>query len=172
MKQKEFKKIVLPISPKIYSYSYRILESSDEAKDVVQDIMLKLWLNRKDLKKYNNIAGFAIRMTRNHCIDLLRRKKKMVNDSEGHIDVFEQAENNHITETNDTFAIIRKIIKTLPPTQQEVVILKDLEEYKTEEIAEITGLGVNNIRVILSRSRKIIREELVSKYQIMGAYED
>lgn len=172
MKQKEFNNTVLPLSSKIYSYSYRILENSDEAKDVVQDIMLKLWLCRGELYKYNNLTGFVIRMTRNHCIDVLRKKKNIVNDVEGHIDIFEQAENNHTTEENNTFSIIKNIIKTLPSTQQEVIILKDFEGYKTEEIAEITGLGVNNIRVILSRSRKIIRDILINNYQIMGAYEE
>jgi len=171
MKQKEFNKIVLPLSAKIYSYSYRILENSDEAKDVVQEIMLKLWLKRKELKNYYNPAGFVMRMTRNYCIDLIRKRKKIVSDSEGHIEIFEQSESNHTIETKDTFDIIKNIIKTLPPTQQEVIILKDLEDYKTNEIAEITGLGVNNIRVILSRCRRQIKEELMTKYKIYNSCE-
>lgn len=170
MKQKEFNKIVLPLAPKIYSYSYRILDDKDEAKDVVQDVMLKLWLKRKDLKGYYNPAGFIMRMTRNYCIDLIRKRKNILSDNEGHIDIFEQSENNHTAEANDTFTIIRNIIKTLPPSQQEVIILKDLEDYKTDEIAEITGLGINNIRTILSRCRKQIREELISKYQITSCF--
>jgi RNA polymerase sigma-70 factor (ECF subfamily) len=170
MKQKEFNTLVLPLASKVYSYSYRILEDAEQAKDAVQDIMLKLWLLGDKLRDYNNLTGFAIRMSRNHCIDLVRRRKKIVYDSEGFIELFEQRENNDLLEENDTFTIVRNIIKTLPPSQQEVIVLKDMEGYKTDEIAEITGLGINNIRVIISRSRKFIREELVHKYQISPEY--
>ncbi|MGB5989073.1 MAG: RNA polymerase sigma factor [Marinifilaceae bacterium] len=169
MKQKEFNKTVLPLSSKIFSYSYRILEDSDEAKDTVQDIMLKLWLMGDEVKRYNNLTGFVIRMCRNHCIDLIRKRNKYVKDQNGELILFAQSQENDILEEKDTFNIVRNIIKQLPSTQQEVVILKDLEGYKTEEIAEITGLGVNNIRVIISRSRKFIKEELINKYQIKGA---
>lgn len=168
MKQKEFNKTVLPLSSKIYSYSYRILEDSDEAKDAVQDIMLKLWLMGDELKRYNNLTGFVIRMCRNYCIDLIRKRYKYIKDKNEELILFAQSTDKDILEEKDTFSIVKSIIKKLPSTQQEVIILKDLEGYKTEEIAEITGLGVNNIRVIMSRSRKFIREELVNKYQIKG----
>jgi RNA polymerase sigma-70 factor (ECF subfamily) len=69
-------------------------------------------------------------------------------------------------EIDESMKYIRKIIKTLPSVQQEVVVLKDFEGFTNEEISEITSLGENNIRVILSRCRKHIKEQLINKYDI------
>lgn len=69
-------------------------------------------------------------------------------------------------EDKETAALVKQIIDTLPDNQREVVILREIEEMEYNEIAEITGLGLNNIRVLLSRARTKIKEILVKQYSI------
>lgn len=171
MKQKEFNKVILPMSSKIYSYATRITGNQDIAKDVVQDIMLKLWEKRKDLGQYNNLTGFVIRMTRNHCIDLLRRKKDTVSDDEYRKELQHEPFSLNNIENKELYKIISDIINTFPESHREVVILKDLEGYSGKEISEITGLGMNNIRVIISRCRRKIKDTLINDYQIKNVYD-
>lgn len=159
------------MSSKIYSYAIRIIGNQDIAKDVVQDIMLKLWVKRKELGQYNNITGFVIRMTRNHCIDLIRRKKETVSDDEYRKELQEEPFTLNNIENKELYNIISKIINTLPENHREVVILKDLEGYSSREISEITGMEMNNIRVIISRCRKKIKEILVNDYHIKNVYD-
>ena len=163
--------MILPMSSKIYSYATRIIGNQDIAKDVVQDIMLKLWEKRKDLGQYNNLTGFVIRMTRNHCIDLIRRKKETVSDEEYRKELQNEPFTLNNIENKELYNIIGEIINTLPENHREVVILKDLEGYSGKEISEITGMEMNNIRVIISRCRKKIKETLVNEYHIKNAYD-
>ena len=69
-------------------------------------------------------------------------------------------------EVRDTALAVRKIIDTLPDSQREVMILREVEEMEYDEIAQITGLGLNNIRVLLSRGRAKVKEILVKQYRI------
>ena len=66
----------------------------------------------------------------------------------------------------DTAEAVRQIILSLPSPQKEVMILRELEELEFDEISRITGLGLNNIRVLLSRGRSKVKEILVKKFQI------
>lgn len=61
----------------------------------------------------------------------------------------------------NTEEILKKIIELLPPLQQTIIRMKDMEEYEVEEIAEITGTKPDAIRVNLSRARKKVREEYI-----------
>ena len=56
--------------------------------------------------------------------------------------------------------IVRRIIDTLPDNQREVLLLREVEELEYDEIAHITGLGLNNIRTLLSRGRAKVKEAL------------
>jgi RNA polymerase sigma factor (sigma-70 family) len=62
-------------------------------------------------------------------------------------------------ERQDTNKLVRFIIQGLPPLQQQIITMKDVDEYETEEIAEITGTTIEAIRTNLSRARKKVREE-------------
>ena len=63
-----------------------------------------------------------------------------------------------LLEEKDEFSLMRHIISTLPPLQQTILRMKDVEEYETEEIAEITGCSSEAIRSNLSRARKKVRD--------------
>jgi len=64
-------------------------------------------------------------------------------------------------ERKNTTEILQKIIENLPPLQQAIIRMKDMEEYEVEEIAEITGTNIDAVRVNLSRARKKVREEYI-----------
>ena len=65
------------------------------------------------------------------------------------------------TETSDTLRLVKMAMEALPEQQRMVIHLRDIEECDYDEIAEITGLSLNNVRVNLSRARKKIRDTLI-----------
>ena len=69
MKQEEFLSIVMPFRDKMYRLARRILVSSDEAEDAVQEVLLKLWKGRERMSSYNKPEAFAMTMTKNYCLD-------------------------------------------------------------------------------------------------------
>lgn len=70
-----FKSEVLPLNRKLYAFAIRFMSDTDEAKDIIQEIYLKLWNIRDELEKYNSIEALAMRMTRNLCLDKIKLKK-------------------------------------------------------------------------------------------------
>jgi RNA polymerase sigma-70 factor (ECF subfamily) len=159
MSQERFKAEVLPIRDKLFQIAHKMLEEGPEAEDAVQEVLLKLWHMRDSLHKYDNLAGFATTVTKNHCIDRLKVMRRT--------DLLDESYNSRAATDNpylqlerkNTEEVLQRIIESLPTLQQAIIRMKDMEEYEVEEIAEITGTKIDAVRVNLSRARKKVREE-------------
>lgn len=133
--------------------------NSDEADDIVQETFLRLWSHREFLDNVGNAEAYSVRMVRNVYIDKRRGQ---------HIDtVSPVTENLQIasaddiarrTEHRDLAEKARDIIDRLPEQQRLVVIMKDIEDMTYDEMAGVTGLTVPNLRTLLSRGRKALRQ--------------
>lgn len=165
MNQAEFTTLVMPFKDKIYRLAKRFLVSRDSAEDVTQDILLKLWRNKEKIKTYNNVEAFAMTMTKNHCLDVLKAKSssnlKIIHNN------YKDLNNNLETETevSDSVSIVHQLINELPEKQKLIIQLRDIEQYSYEEIGKILEIKPTAIRVALSRARKTIREKLLKKHR-------
>lgn len=164
MTAEEFKHSVLVFKQKLYRLGLRLLNDQQEAADVVQDVFVKLWNMREQLTQYRSIEALAMTMTRNVCLDRLKTPQRMVRL--GHQSDLQQETSNPESAymLGETTAIIAESIRLLPQQQQLVMHLRDVEHYEFEEIASITGMNLNHIRVNLSRARKAVRERLVKHH--------
>ncbi|HKJ42397.1 MAG TPA: sigma-70 family RNA polymerase sigma factor [Sunxiuqinia sp.] len=165
MLAKEFKTLVLPLSNKLHRFAIQIMNDEEMARDVIQDVFLKLWQKRDSLGDINNLEAFAMRMTRNKCFDMHRSKRsisiddnlfELKNESEQQID--------REIELSEDAKLIGELIMELPELQQKVIQMRDIQQLEYDEIAEQTGLKLNAIRVNLSRARKKIRDELLKHH--------
>ena len=163
MTQKEFLTTVLPFKDKLYRLAKRLLVSSDEAEDAVQEIMLKLWNGKEKMGTYKNPEAFAMTMTKNYCLDRLKSKQagnmKIVHSNYQNSDNIQRQ-----VEANDGVSLVFKIMETLPEQQRMILQLRDVEQYEFAEIAEMLGSNETAIRVALSRARKTVREQMIKKY--------
>ena len=163
MKQKEFLTTVLPYKDKIYRLAKRLLVSSEEAEDAVQEVFLKLWNGKEKIKNYKNPEAFAITMTKNYCFDRLKSKQaanmKIVHSNYKNSDNIERA-----IEAKDGVNIVFQIMETLPEQQKTILQLRDVEQFEFAEIAEMMEINETAIRVALSRARKTVREQLIKQY--------
>lgn len=166
MTEKEFNHIILPLASHIWSFAYNITGDKILTEDITQEVMLKLWGYRKELAKVENVKAYVLKITRNLCIDYIKKQKPIYNEEVMIKNGGYEADLLEQIETKDTVAAVKQIIDTLPPNQKEVMILREIEEMEYEEISQITGLGLNNIRVLLSRGRSKVRQVLVEKFRI------
>jgi RNA polymerase sigma-70 factor (ECF subfamily) len=159
----EFKEKVIPLSGKLFHFARLLLKDHAEAEDSVQEIFLKLWKMRNELAEYNNLEAFAMRVTRNWCLDRLKAKKPVYIESYSlGYELHSEVENPlRMLENTDQMTTIRKHMQTLPEQQQTIIRLRDMDGYEYEEIAAIMGMNVNAVRVNLSRARNSIREHLI-----------
>ncbi len=163
MNQQEFLKTVLPIKDKLFRLAKRLLVSSDEAEDAVQEVFLKLWKGKEKMKEYKNPEAFAFTMVKNYCLDRLKSKQagnlKIVHSNYKNQDDIERT-----VEAHEGVDLVFKIMESLPEKQKMVLQLRDVEQLDFSEISEILGMNLTAIRVTLSRARKAVREQLIKQY--------
>lgn len=158
----EFKTRVLPLQPSLYRFAKSLLRDRQEAEDCVQEMLLRLWSRRESLPVVDNIKAFAMKMTRNFCLDKLKTRKHVVDISKevipSDVDLHRQVE------VNDAVARIEAIMLLIPEQQRSLMHLRNIEGLEMAEIAEITGLSVEHARVTLSRARIAIRQLYEKQY--------
>lgn len=132
-----------------------MLGSGEEAEDLTQDLMLRFWSRRGELKGVN-IRHYAMRCVRSECVNRLRReavRRKFTISNPGKTDVYQH-------EARDMKEMIVKFIDGLPEKQREVIHFKDVEGYEVAEIAELLGTRESSVRVTLMRARNKVKEQI------------
>lgn len=164
MDAETFKKVFLPYHQKLYRIAYRIVQNTANAEDIVQESFIKLWNTRDELENIDNTEAFAIIILRNTCLDYLRKTKNDYHTSYD-ADIPETVSLSTQIEIQDDAKYVKSLIDKLPEQQRQVMMLKHWDGYTDEEIENMTGISPGNIRVILSRARKTIREQYYTKIE-------
>lgn len=164
MNTKDFKQNVLSLSDRIFPMVARMLGNNADAKDAIQEIIIKLWARRQQLGAHSNLTGFVFLTARNYCIDLLKKKRLELVSSDSQIEVIESSTGQEQFELKELTLIIEKILEKLPEQQKEIMMMRDIDGFEFDEIAAAMQLKVEHIRVLLSRARKHVRLELKKTY--------
>ena len=160
MNNDEFKKRFLSFHSLIYRISYNILENRDDADDVSQEVYIKLWEQRNNLENVRNDEAFVVTMTKNVSIDLLRNNHRKATSVIENKDMVGEHREEERIDARDELSHVMKCMSALPQTQQEVIRLRHFADMSITEIAETTGQTEVNIRQLLSRARRTMKEKL------------
>ena len=164
MDQNEFVLLTSTFKDKIFRLAKRVLVSTEEAEDATQEVLVKLWSKNKDLSGYKNVEAFAMTMTKNYCLDQLK-SKRAGNVKINSIDYIDSESNlDKKLEDCDSLNWVEKNINQLPEQQRIIIQLRDIEQYEFEEIAKILDMSEGNVRVVLSRARKTVREFMIKTH--------
>lgn len=159
-----FKQQYLPCHQKLYRIAFHLLGNARDAEDMVQEAYLKLWNKRNELSEVKNPESYSVVILKNLCFDLLRSAKdNMDNRTPEELNIATDTLLVTEIETKDELNQMKQIITHLPRQQQQVMILRHVNDCSMEDIEQITGLNAINIRVLLSRARKKIREQFNRK---------
>lgn len=154
-----FKQLLLPLYPRLQRVALRMLGNVEDAEDMVQEVYMKLWGRREELPDVQNMEAYCVALTKNMCIDRLRLAEvDRVDVDDVPLSLAAADDVASLLERQDAVEQVKLIIETLPEKQQQVVTLRDIRDCTFEEIEEQTGLTAVNVRALLSRARKTIRE--------------
>lgn len=154
-----FKQLLLPLYPRLQRVALRMLGNVEDAEDMVQEVYMKLWGKREELPDVQNMEAYCIALTKNMCIDRLRLAEvDRVDVDDVPLSLAAADDVASQLERQDAVEQVKLIIETLPEKQQQVITLRDIRDCTFEEIEEQTGLTAVNVRALLSRARKTIRE--------------
>jgi len=163
MTAEEFKNKVIPYSGKLYPMLFRILKNEEETRDALQDLMLKLWNKRDELQQCTNLSAYVITIAKNHSFDLLKKQRPVAVD-ESDLKLFRLEAAEPDAEKRERLELVHKTIENMPEKYREIIRYRDIDGFSFDEIKEMTGLEVPNIRVILSRARLKVKEEIEKIY--------
>jgi RNA polymerase sigma-70 factor (ECF subfamily) len=163
-----FETRILPSKNKLFRFAMKFLGNEEEAKDVVQEVFIRVWNGREQMNEVNNWEAWCMRITRNLSLDRLRSLTRKRTQPIG--ETFE-VRNEALTpyertELHESMQRIGEFISTLPEKQRQVIHLRDVEGYSYNEICEILELDMNQVKVNLFRARNSVREKLMK----MNAY--
>ena len=162
MNLEAFQNRVLPAKNKLYRFALRFLNNEEEAKDVVQEVFIRVWNGREQMKQVENWEAWCMRITRNLSLDRIRMiTRKQTQPIEETFNLHHQSLTPHeSTEMGESMVKIAQMIAELPEKQRQVIHLRDVEGYSYQEISEILELDMNQVKVNLFRARNSVREKM------------
>lgn len=161
MQASDFKQLFLPCHRKLFSVAYRLMSNAQAAEDMVQETFLKLWMQRDKIEKVDNPEAYSITVLRRIFYDKMRvGHLQEVDKDVGSLQVSSSQNISKQLEEADEYQRVRQLIARLPEPQAKIMLMRDIEDRSFEEISTETGLTEVNIRSILSRARKKIREQI------------
>lgn len=160
-----FKNKVLPLQNKLYRLAISVTGNQQEAEDVVQEILIKIWNKRAQWHLIQNMEAWSIRLTKNLSIDKLRSKHRKTDSIEG---AYSLSDNNRVEqqiEAKFTLEKVNQLIKQLPENQRIVLHYREVEGMSYKEISAATGIEINQIKTYLFRARTKIRQKMKVLYE-------
>lgn len=153
-----FKKDILPVKDKLYRLALRMLTNPAEAQDAVQEVLLKLWQQGEALQKIDNLEAWAMRITKNWCLDKLRSKHRRIEDlDQVPVQIDAGPSPQQKLEKKETYKKVHQMIQKLPEKQMMVIQLRDIEGMTYKEIEQTIDMPQNQIKVNLFRARQKLK---------------
>ena len=154
MTEKEFEKYYFLYSKEVFKVAYSYTNQKEEAEDILQNVFVKLINNKNQFKDDQEIKYWLIRITINESIDYLRyrNKRKKIKD------YIYQAEYRNNKE-QENFELSYHISK-LPDKYKKVILLYYYNNYSTKDISSLLKIKEDNVRKLLERGRKLLKERL------------
>jgi RNA polymerase sigma-70 factor (ECF subfamily) len=156
---KEFENNILPLKDKLFRIAFRIIRNGDDAADVVQDVMLKMWQMRNEWNTITNKEAYCCMMSRNFALSHLKLKDNQNISIEGH-DFYETENNSPYKEVEreENMRLLSMFLEKLPSKEREVVELRDIEHMSYKEIESVLNINEGQVKITLFRARQKIKE--------------
>lgn len=159
MDLEEFNQHIVPLRTSLLAMARSLTGDNDCAEDLVQETLLRLWTLRNELKANTHVKAFSLTVLRHKFYDQCRHQRKV---AEWEKECRADRRRGHLSEggieTQDEMALVARIIGLLPPLQSQIIRMKEIEGYESDEIVKMTGCTPEALRKNLSRARKRIRE--------------
>ncbi len=149
---------------KLCTYAFGLIGDYDLSEDIVQNVFMKIWKQRKNLKDDIDLTNYLYKSVYNGFIDQYRKRRPVFSLEKVHIDslkVFVQEDSENSLER--LIANVKKEIKNLPPKCQQVFLLSKQDGLSNIEIAEYLNISTKSVEGHITKAFSIIRKALDGK---------
>ena len=161
-----FKKAVEQNKDRIYSMAYYSLGNREEAEDVTQEVLVRLWENWEDIA-VERVTGWVVHVTRNACIDAIRKRqtyrRRITASGDG--EIVERAASgwpgpDELAHASALRQQLQVAIQEIDEPYRSLIILREIEDMKYGEISEAMNMPLNTVKTYIHRGRKMLRGQL------------
>ena len=149
-------------SPRLYRFAMAYLKSESEVLDIVQEVFVNVWVNRKKLKKDSNLDAYLFTVAKNTIVSVFRKKLSEK-------DYLEHLKNKTITNSIDTESQfnynqlsdkLNDLVEQLPPQRKKIYQLSKEQGLANKTIAAELGISIKTVEDHLSKASKFIKKNL------------
>ena len=168
--EKRFSSLIRPHLQRLYKQAYRLTNNQDDAEDLVQDLLLRLYEKKIDLKSIDKLTNWLLRSLYHQFIDNYRKKNRLPIDAretksdeiiEGTQGPYDSPQQIH--HQAQSSQALQQAVQQLNPEQQALISLHDMEGYSLPELSEILEQPLGTLKSRLHRARKTLREQFISQ---------
>lgn len=161
-----YEELISGYEKKVYNTVYRFLENVEDARDLTQEIFLKIFTSLKNFKEGSSFSTWLYRIAVNTCIDFCRRRKE---DTLSILDEMDGSETSmgkystlpeDVVENKELKKALNDAIKALPEDQRICVVLRDIQGFSYMEIGEILKCSTGTVKSRINRGRRALRQIL------------
>lgn len=151
-----FRSDILPMKDKLYRLALRITLSQQDAEDVVQEVLIKLWKQREQWEKIENLEAWALTITRNIALNTAQHNATHATET---IDFEPPAASYDTLQEQERIEIVRNLMNSLPEKQRSCMQLRDFEGKTYKEISSIMNITEEQVKVNIFRARQYIKQK-------------
>lgn len=165
-----FEKLIKIYQNKVYGLCYQLTGNYNDSQDLAQEVFIKAFTAIKDFKNQSDFGTWLHRITVNTWINIQRREKRYqvfsldatIATEDGEISrevPSNEATPAEVAEEKELSSLIRNALYQLSYEHRVVLVLREIEGYSYEEIAQIMNCSIGTVRSRISRARKAIKEK-------------
>ena len=143
---------------KAVSASLHYGAGKEEAEDIAQDVMLRLWQMHDELEQYRSIEAIVALMARHMLRNHQRRKPDEALDEARLLRI--EASPQILMEIKEDEAWLERMLQQMPTTQRTLLYMRQVERRSHEEIAQLLGIETTSVSTLLARARRTLLEEI------------
>jgi RNA polymerase sigma-70 factor (ECF subfamily) len=164
-----FRHLVDLFGRRIFTLAYYLVGNNEDAEDVAQEVLIRLWNNR-DKVDGARLPAWVARVTRNACMDHLRKQRSyraIVSEQDGEETLSDASDQSpdprSMLETSDLKGRIEEALGRMEEPYRSVVIMREIQGMAYAEISEALEIPMNTVKTNLHRGRQMLREQLREK---------
>lgn len=149
---------LMPLQPTMQLVAERLLHSTVDAEDTVQEVFIELWEKREELRHVLNIEGYAMQTLKYRCISLLRKKNLLVTDDLDSVgDISDEEARAEADLLEERAAKLDRMMEQLPEKQRQVIQMRYLDQLTHEEMQKRLQMSSTHVYTTLSRAMSALK---------------
>lgn len=143
---------------KLYRFALSLTKDLNDAHDIHQESLMKLWLLRDKWGEWENFEAYAMRMVRNTFLNYSKKKSNQRHTALE--DIIEKPQSNDTDKEiilTDLRIRFKALISKLPEVQRNILYLREIEELEYKEISEVLHITESQVKVYLFRGRQYLK---------------